>query len=77
LSKYRDIPNVLVNKVIQLRVPQKSHNYMSSSEISGKDKAPTDYAVREALWVRGPQKVQNTKLWLGLFRTGVHSAARG
>jgi len=50
---------------------------MSSSEISGKDKAPTDYAVREALWVRGPQKVQNTKLWLGLFRTGVHSAARG
>jgi hypothetical protein len=49
LSNYRNTLNVLVNKVIKLRVPQKSHNYMSSSEISGKDKAPTDHAVREAL----------------------------
>lgn len=48
----RDILNVIVNKVIKPRVKQKAHNYMSSSEISGTDKAPADHTVREVLWVR-------------------------
>jgi hypothetical protein len=59
--------NVPVNKVIKFRVPQKSHNYMSSSEISDTDKAHADRAVREALWVWGPQKYRILNFAWGSF----------
>jgi len=56
-----------VNKVIKLRVPQKSHNYMSSSEIIDGDKAPANHVVWEALWVMRPQKYRILNFAWGSF----------